>query len=179
MTLHDISVPARFVLLAIATIIIGSLVVLFAPLIYSETAYFNEDAIIWTIPMKNFWLLGLAFIVLVMMWLLLAWRRNRWTYIVSAVMLMMVFVIGYASFLSVTFIRDTGIEQRDVFKTHAYQWEEIEQVTLTYNAKAEEIYTFTPKNGEPFTLEQNQKTASAGLQTLFSTYGIAFEEREQ
>jgi thiol:disulfide interchange protein len=179
MTLHDISASARFVLLAVATIIIGSLVVLFAPLIYSETVYFNEDVIMWTIPMKNFWLLGLALIVLVMMWLLLAWRRNRWTYVASVVLFIATCVLGYASFLSVTFIREAGIEQRDVFKTHVYQWEDIEKVTLTYNEKAEDVYTFTPKNGEPFTLEQNQRTASAGLQTLFSTYGVAFEEREQ
>lgn len=179
MTLHDISASAKFVLLAIATIIIGSLVVLFVPLIYSETVYFNEDVIMWTIPMKNFWLLAFALIVLVMMWLLLAWRRNRWTYIMSGVLLIIVFVMGYASFLSVTFIRETGIEQRDVFTTHEYKWEDIEKVTLTYNTKNEDVYTFTPKNGEPFTLAQNQRTASAGLQTLFASYGVAFEEREQ
>lgn len=179
MTLRDISIPARFVLLAVATLIIGSLAVLFVPLIYSETKYFSENVIVWTIPMKNFWLLGLGFVVLIVMWLLLAWRRNRWTYIFSALLFIAALGIGYASFLSVTFIRDTGIEQRDVFQKHIYQWEDIERVTLTYNEANEEVYTFIPKSGATFTLDQNSKTASAGLQTLFAAYGIEFEEREE
>ncbi|WP_010288586.1 hypothetical protein [Kurthia massiliensis] len=179
MNIRDISTEARFVLSAIALLIIGMLVTMFAPFIYSETKYFSEDAIVWIIPMTNFWLLGLAFIIVIVMLLLLAWRRNMWTYMMSVLLIGAALFVGYLSFLSVTFIRETGIEQRDVLTTHAYTWQEIDHVVLTYDERNQEMYTFTPKKGEPFTLAQNAKTASAGLQSLLSENDVPFEERAE
>lgn len=178
MNIRGMSVEARLILGIIALFIIGMLVTIFAPFIYSETKYFSEEAINLIIPRTNFWLFGLAFIILIVMFLLLAWRRNRWTYMMSVLLMGVALFVGYLSFLSVTLIHETGIEQRDVFTTHAYTWQEIDHVVLTYDERNQEMYTFTPKNGESFTLAQNAKTASAGLQLLLAANGVVFKERE-
>ncbi|MBD3107561.1 hypothetical protein IEO70_04210 [Bacillus sp. AGMB 02131] len=130
--LHSISTRGRFIIAAMLVGLVGGFLAIFIPIIYSETVYFNREAIIWYIPSKNFWLLALSVAIIVLILILLAFKRNVITYIASAIMVAASIFIGYTSFLSVTIIDEEYLYIKDVFEETTFLWSEINEVVLYY-----------------------------------------------
>ena len=177
--LHSISTRGRFIIAAMLVCLVGGFLAIFIPIIYSETVYFNHnrEAIIWYIPSKNFWLLTLSVAIIVLILILLAFKRNVITYIASAIMVAASIFIGYTSFLSVTIIDEEHLYIKGVFEETTILWSEMNEVVLYYEKETGfEEYAFILNDGSQIILWNNPhlKAEAPALYSIFQTYDIAY-----
>lgn len=174
--MYSISIRGRYLIAALLFGLITGFLCIFIPMLYSETVYFNRDTIVWYIPLKNFWLLGLACGVIILILILLAFKRNFISYILSAIMLAASIFIGYLSFLNVTIINNEHIYIKDLFNEQNYLWSDMNEVVLYYGEENYEEYVFSFKDGSELTLWNNPrlKGSTSALYSIFQKYDIPY-----
>lgn len=175
--LHSISIRGRFLITAMLFALIADFLCIFIPMLYSVTVYYDRETVVWFIPPKNFWLLGLAFGAVFFNLLMLAFKRNYITYILTAIIIVASICIGYLSFLSVTIINNEHIYIKDLFDEETYLWSEMNEVVLYYDEEENyEEYVFSLSDGSQITMWNNPKlkVGAPALYSIFQKYNIPY-----
>ena len=152
---HAISPQVKFIVFAVALLLLAPFFMFFVPLIYSETIYINIDHLELLIPLRNFVLIGVGFACLIVMLLLFAWKRNSATYILGAILVVGAVFAFSQSQQSYIAIQDTGIEMKMYGDLKNYYWQDMSE--LVYDVSEEEAnrYTFVMADGKTIELAEN------------------------
>ena len=152
---HALSPQVKFIVFAVALLLLAPFFMFFVPLIYSETIYINIDHLELLIPLQNFVLIGVGFACLIVMLLLFAWKRQLITYMLGIILVVAAVFAFSQSQRSYIAIQDDGIEMNTYGDVKNYYWQDMNE--MVYNVFEEDTnrYTFTMKNGESIELAEN------------------------
>ncbi|WP_431029578.1 hypothetical protein [Lysinibacillus sp. LZ02] len=145
----------KMIVFAIALLLITPLFVFFVPLFYSQTVYIHVDHIALLIPMRNFVLVGVGFACLIVMLLLLAWKRQLATYMLGGLLVVGAIIAFLQSQTSYIVIQESGIETKMYSDVKNYYWEEMTDIVYDVYATDANTYTFTMNDGETVEIVEN------------------------
>ncbi|MEI4770996.1 hypothetical protein WAX74_15340 [Psychrobacillus sp. FJAT-51614] len=153
--LNQKSPRAILFIILILIIIIAPLFVLIFPLFSVETFHFERGEIVLISSGKNFYIVAIAFITLIIGVLTLIIKRNMITYILSGLFCLTFLVLMYASTISYTLIHKEYIVIQDITVSSKYYWEEISDVVYEYEVGSFGTYYFRTKEGDEFSIKEN------------------------
>ena len=152
---HATSPQVKFIVFAVALLIVAPFVMFFVPLIYSETVYININHLELIIPMRNFVLIGVGFACLTVMLLLFAWKRQRITYILGVILVVGAIFAFSQSQRSYIAIQDEGIEMNMYGDVKNYYWQDMSEMVYDVFEEDTNRYTFIMEDGESIELAEN------------------------
>ena len=157
-----VSPRTKFILFALLVLIIAPFVIFLVPLGYFETVYVHVDSWQILIPKQNFILLGAGFLCLILILLLLAWKRQVITYVLGAVLLIGAVIVFFQSQRNYIAFQDSGVEMLVYGNVENYYWEDMKDITyVAYDPLENEAnyYIFRMENGESFEVTENKQLA--------------------
>lgn len=178
--LNDLSTRAKFGLTAIAVALIGILVVLFLPMSVTETMYYSRENIILLTPETNLKHFGIAIIVIVFVFVLLAFKRNIFMYSLSTLIILSCIVISFLTLTNYIAIQNEQIIIKDYDGESIYPWTEIDEIVYEYVFEENGKYIFRTKNNEQFIIYETAKFGNMEKSKIYMTarnLNIKFIER--
>lgn len=152
---HAISPQVKFIVFAVALLLLAPFFMFFVPLIYSETIYINVDHLELLIPMRNFVLIGVGFACLIVMLLLFAWKRQRITYMLAVILVVGAIFAFSQSQRSYIAIQDEGIEMNMYGDVENYYWQDMNEMVYDVFEEDANRYTFIMKDGRSIEFAEN------------------------
>ena len=152
---HALSPQVKFIVFAVALLLLAPFFIFFVPLIYSETIYINIDHLELLIPLRNFVLIGVGFACLIVMLLLFAWKRQRMTYMLGIILVVGAVFAFSQSQRSYIAIQDDGIEMNMYGDLKNYHWQDMNEMMYEVFEADANRYTFKMKDGESVELAEN------------------------
>ena len=152
---HAISPQVKFIVFAVALALLTPLFIFFVPLIYSETLYINIDHLELLIPLRNFVLVGVGFACLIVLLLLLAWKRQRVAYILGVILVVGAVFAFSQSQRSYIAIQDSGIEMKMYGLLENYYWQDMSELVYDVFKQDANRYTFVMADGKTIELDEN------------------------
>lgn len=176
--LGEISIQVKFIVFALALAILSPFFIFFIPLAYFETIYIHIESWLMLIPMRNFILLGLGFLGLVIILVLLAWKRRRVTYVLGAVLLLCSLFLFFQSQRNYIAFQDSGIEMLVYGNAENYYWEDMKSIVYESSYHDGSYYTFHMKDGYAFDIAENGqlKDARGRLLAALRKYEIPYTD---
>ncbi|MGM9949486.1 MAG: hypothetical protein ACI33P_05140 [Lysinibacillus sp.] len=176
-----VSPRTKFILFALLVLIMAPFVIFLVPLAYFETVYVQVESWQMLIPKQNFILLGAGFLCLIIILLLLAWKRRAITYILGAVLLVGAVLIFFQSQRNYIAFQDSGIEMLVYGNVKHYYWEDMKDITYeVYEPYDDEVnyYIFRMEDGESFEVVENAQLAEkkGKILQIIREYDIKFIE---
>ena len=103
--LNEISPNAKLFIIAIVLLLLLPFIVFLLPHTISQTFYFSRDNIVLITPTSNFTMLFLAIAFIILTLIMLGFKRNKYTYLITIIVIVSSLVLGYFSLLSYTAIQ--------------------------------------------------------------------------
>lgn len=176
--LGEISVQVKLIVFALALTILTPFFSFFIPLAYFETIYIHIESWLMLIPMRNFVLLGIGFSGLVVVLMLLAWKRSRYTYVLGTVLLLCTLLIIFQSQRNYIAFQESGIEMLVYGHVKNYYWEDMKSIVYESDDKDGSYYIFHMRDGRAFDIAENGqlKEARGKLLATIRQYGVSYKE---
>ena len=152
---HALSPQVKFIIFAVALLLLAPFFTFFIPLIYSETIYINMDHLELLIPLQNFVLVGVGFACLIVLLLLFAWKRQRMTYMLGVILVVGAIFAFSQSQRSYIAIQDDGIEMTMYGDVKNYYWQDMSEMVYDVFEQDANRYTFTMQDGQSVELAEN------------------------
>jgi hypothetical protein len=180
--LNELSPSAKLFIFAIVLLLLSPIIVFMLPFTISETFYFSTDNIVLITPTKNFFMLFLAFALIILSLIILGFKRNKYTFLITLLVIMSSLVLGYFSVLSYTAIQNRQIVFKEFHHQTTYKWQDIKEVIYEYEIGTVGTYYFQTKNNEKFIIEENGQFGPEGKSAIYNLAnenGATFIEREK
>jgi hypothetical protein len=180
--LNQTSPRVLFVVFSLAVLILSPVIIAFLPIGVVETMYHDSDNILLLIPLRNFILVTSAMASVIVMLLLLAWKRRIFTYALAALLVIASGVMVYYSTLSYTAIQNGGLVFKEYHTVKEYAWSDIAEIVYEYDTNSPGVYTFTTTKGETLQIQKNGQFGPAEQSAIYQAamrQGISFIEREK
>ncbi|MFJ3389629.1 hypothetical protein [Lysinibacillus sp. NPDC086135] len=180
--LNEISPNAKLFIIAIVLLLLLPFIVFLLPLTISQTFYFSRDNIVLITPTSNFTMLFLAIAFIILTLIMLGFKRNKYTYLITLIVIVSSLVLGYFSLLSYTAIQKTQIVFKEFHHQTTYKWQDIKEVIYEYEIGAAGTYSFQTKNNEKFAIKENGQFGldeKSAIYNLVNDNGATFVEREK
>ncbi|MFJ8513708.1 hypothetical protein [Lysinibacillus xylanilyticus] len=180
--LNVLSPRAKLFIFAIVLLLLSPIIVFMLPFTISQTFYFSKDNIVLIIPTYNFFMLFLAIALIILTLVILGFKRNKYTYLITLLVIVSSLVLGYFSVLSYTAIQNTQIVFKDFHHQTTYGWQDIKEVIYEYEIGTVGTYYFQTKNSDKFVIEENGqfgKEQKSAIYNLANDNGASFIEREK
>ena len=152
---HALSPQVKFIIFAVALLLLAPFFIFFVPLIYSETVYINMDHLELLIPLRNFVLVGVGFACLIVLLLLFAWKRQRMTYMLGVILVVGAIFAFSQSQRSYIAIQDDGIEMTMYGDVKNYYWQDMSEMVYDVFEQDVNRYTFIMQDGQSVELAEN------------------------
>ncbi|MED3801808.1 hypothetical protein P4562_07715 [Lysinibacillus xylanilyticus] len=180
--LNVLSPRAKLFIFAIVLLLLSPIIVFMLPFTISQTFYFNKDNIVLITPTYNFIMLFLAIALIILTLVILGFKRNKYTYLITLLVIVSSLVLGYFSVLSYTAIQNTQIVFKDFHHQTTHEWQDIKEVIYEYEIGTVGTYYFQTKNNEKFVIEENGQFSPEGKSAIYNVAndnGASFIEREK
>jgi hypothetical protein len=180
--LNVLSPRAKLFIFAIVLLLLSPIIVFMLPFTISQTFYFSKDNIVLITPTYNFIMLFLAIALIILTLVILGFKRNKYTYLSSLLVIVSSLVLGYFSVLSYTAIQNTQIVFKDFHHQTTYEWQDIKEVIYEYEIGTVGTYYFQTKNSDKFVIEENGQFSPEGKSAIYNVAndnGASFIEREK
>ncbi|UPW82561.1 hypothetical protein [Lysinibacillus sp. Ag94] len=180
--LNEISPKAKLFIIAIVLLLLLPFIVFLLPHTISQTFYFSKDNIVLITPTSNFTMLFLAITFIILALIMLGFKRNKYTYLITIIVIVSSLVLGYFSLLSYTAIQKTQMVFKEFHHQTTYEWQDIKEVIYEYEADAAGTYYFQTKNNEKFVIKENGQFGldeKSAIYTIANDNGATFIEREK
>ncbi|MFJ8100096.1 MULTISPECIES: hypothetical protein [unclassified Lysinibacillus] len=180
--LNELSPNAKLFIIAIVLLLLLPFIVFLLPFTISQTFYFSKDNIVLITPTSNFTMLFLAIAFIILTLIMLGFKRNKYTYLISIITIVSGLILGYFSLLSYIAIQNTQIVFKEFHHQITYEWQDIKEVIYEYEIGAAGTYYFQTNNNEKFVIREN---GQFGLDEKSAIYNLAndnsatFVEREK
>ena len=153
--LNQPSARTIYIVISLFIFILAPVFVFVFPIFSIETFHFEKEQIVLIPLVKNFYLVAIAFAMLIIGGLTLAFRRNTITYILSALLCVTFFVLLYVSTIPYTLIHKEYIVFQDIQMSEKYHWDDISDVLYEYEVGQLGTYYFRTKEGKEFSIIEN------------------------
>lgn len=180
MMLTLISTRGKFTLTAIALFLISILLVFFLPISVTETLYFDKANIVLLTPATNMTHLLISLVLVIFAFVLLALKRNWFTYILSILVMITGLVWSSLSVLNYTAIQEEQIVIKYYDGVTTYPWTSINEVVYEYFEDRNGHYIFTTTDGQQIRIDETAKFTSVVKSEIYTTaraQEISFIER--
>ncbi|MDM5249933.1 MULTISPECIES: hypothetical protein [unclassified Lysinibacillus] len=180
--LNELSPSTKFFITAIVLLLISPIIIFMLPLTISQTFYFSRDNIVLITPTNNFTMLFLAIALIILTFIMLGFKRNKYTYLITIIVIMSSLVLGYFSLVSYIAIQKTQIIFKEFHHQTTYEWPDIKEVIYEYEVGTVGTYYFQTKNNEKFVIEENGQFGGeekSAIYHLANENGATFVEREK
>ncbi|KOP78053.1 hypothetical protein AMS59_13150 [Lysinibacillus sp. FJAT-14745] len=180
--LNEISPSAKLFIFAIVLLLLSPIIVFMLPFTISQTFYYSRDNIVLITPTYNFILLFLAIALIILTLIILGFKRNKYTYLITLLVIVSSLVLGYFSVLSYTAIQNKQIVFKDFHHQTTYEWQDIKEVIYEYEIGTVGTYYFQTKNNEKFVIEEDGQFGAeekSAIYNLANDNGATFLEREK
>lgn len=178
--LHEKSPRAIFMVWAIVVVLLAPLFILFMPLVITQTFFYDPEQIVVLAPAKNHglitWSFGLVFAILVM----LALKRNKWTYLMTGVLTLASVATFALSTLSYVAIHPEHITIQNYTEKNRYDMDEFTKVIYEYGVSERGRYQFITKTGEAVYIEDSPQLEFEKRSKIYRTalaHDLEFVER--
>ncbi|MGE7696345.1 hypothetical protein ACQKNC_20005 [Lysinibacillus sp. NPDC094177] len=171
--LNVLSPSAKLFIFAIVLLLLSPML----PFTISQTFYFSKDNIVLITPTYNFIMLFLAIALVILTLVILGFKRNKYTYLITLLVIVSSLVLGYFSVLSYTAIQNIF---KDFHHQTTHEWKDIKEVIYEYEVGTVGTYYFQTKNNENFVIEENGQFGPEGKSTIYNLAndnGASFIER--
>ncbi|MFB7158309.1 hypothetical protein [Lysinibacillus sp. NPDC056232] len=182
--LNELSPNGKLFIIAIALLLLSPIIVFMLPFTISQTFYFSSDNIVLITPISNFTMLFLAITLIILTLIILGFKRNKYTYLITIITIVSSLVLGYFSVLSYIAIQNTQIVFKEYLHKTTYEWQNIKEVIYEYETGTVGTYYFQTKNNEKFVIEENGQFGfgpeeKSAIYNLTNENGAIFIEREK
>lgn len=180
--LNELSPNGKLFIFAIALLLLSPIIAFMLPLTVSQTFYFSKDNIVLITPTNNFIILFLAIALIISMLVILGFKRNKYTYLITTITIVSGLVLGYFSLLSYIAIQNTQIVFKDFHHQTTHEWQDIKEVIYEYEIGTVGTYYFQTKNNEKFVIKENGQFGPEGRSAIYNLAnenGAIFIEREK
>lgn len=171
-----------FTVIILILLLSSPLIVLFFPLAVTETLYFHRDNIVLLTPPKNFLLIGIAIVMVIVGLVILAIKRSLSTYAITSFLLIGSLATVYFSTLSYTAIQHSQIIKKEYHTTNNYKWQDLQQVTYEYEIGTVGTYHFLTKDNQAFSIKENGQFGTEEKRAIYKSSvdsGVTFTEQEK
>ncbi|SOC43865.1 hypothetical protein [Ureibacillus acetophenoni] len=144
-----------FIVFSILLIILAPVFVFIFPIFSVETFHFEKGQIVLIPSEKNFYIVLIAFISIIIGLLILAFKRNWMTYFLSGLLCVAFFALMYVSTISYTLIHKEFIVLQDITVAEKFAWDEISDVVYEYEVGQLGTYNFRTIDGIEFSILEN------------------------
>lgn len=171
-----------FIILICVLLLISPLIVLFFPLAVTETLYFHRDNLVLLTPSKNFLLIGIAIVLVIVGLMILAIKRSVGTYVITSLLLVGSLSTVYFSTLSYTAIQHSQIIKKEYHTTNNYEWKDLQQVTYEYELGTVGTYHFLTKDNQTISIKENGQFGIEEKRAIYKSAvnnGVSFTEQEK
>ncbi|WP_223555805.1 MULTISPECIES: hypothetical protein [Lysinibacillus] len=180
--LNELSPSARLFILAIVLLLVSPIIVFILPFAISQTFYFSRDNIVLITPTNNFTMLVLAIALIILTLIILGFKRNKYTYLITIIVIVSSLVLGYFSLVNYIAIQKTQIVFKEFHHQTTYEWQDIKEVIYEYEVGTVGTYYFQTKNNEKFVIEENGQFGTEEKSAIYHSAhenGATFIEREK
>jgi len=180
--LNELSPSAKLFILAIALLLLSPIIVFILPFAISQTFYFSRDNIVLITPTNNLTMLVLAIALIILTLIMLGFKRNKYTYLITIIVIVSSLVLGYFSLINYIAIQKTQIVFKEFHHQTTYKWQDIKEVIYEYEIGTVGTYYFQTKNNEEFVIAENGQFGIEEKSAIYHlTYenGATFIEREK
>ncbi len=153
--LNELSLNGKLFIFAIALLLLSPIIVFMLPLTASQTFYYSSDNIVLINPISNFTMLLLAITLIILTLIILSFKRNKYTYLITIITIVSSLVLCYFSVLSYIAIQNTQIVFKEYLHKTTYEWQDIKEVIYGYEIGTVGTYYFQAKNNEKFAIREN------------------------
>lgn len=178
--LHEKSPRAIFGVLAIVLAISSPLIVLFTPMVQLSTFRHDSQNLLMTIPIMNYYLLSAAFIILIMIFAILAFKRNKTIYTVVTALFIISCGLVYLSSLSYIQIHTDFVRIKNFNSETTYPMNEMKTIVHEYGIDENGQYLFYTKDNEEIIIADTPLMDIEKQRKLYriaSEHGVEFIER--
>jgi len=180
--LNELSPNAKLFIVALALLLLSPIIIFILPITISQTFYFSSDNIVLITPTYNYFMLFLALALIIVALIILGFKRNTYTYLVTIIVIISSLVLGYFSLLSYIAIQNTQIVLKEFHHQTTFEWQDIKEVHYEYETGTIGTYYFKTKNNEEFVIEENGQftpEVKSSIFNLTNKNGATFVEREK
>lgn len=178
--LHEKSPRAIFMVWAIIVVLLSPLFILFMPLVITQTFFYDPEQIVVLAPPKNHWLVTTAFGLVVASLLMLAVKRNKWTYAMTGILSLASVATLVLSTLSYVVIHPGHITIQNYTEKQHYEMEEFTKVIYEYGVSELGRYQFITKSGEAVYIDDSPQLEFEKRSKIYRTvlaHDLEFVER--
>lgn len=180
--LNQYSPRALWLVAAVCVLLLSPFFILLFPIAVAETFYFSKDHIVFIKPTINFILTAVAVLIIMMTCVVLAFKRNVFSYSVVGMLVVSAAATLYMGTLSYTAIQKEQVVFKEFQQETIYKWEQMEQLVYEYDIGTVGTYTFTTAGGETLEIEENGQFITEVQQAIYSLAyenDVQFIEREK
>ncbi|MCM3723079.1 acyl dehydratase [Solibacillus isronensis] len=171
-----------FSMSAVTVIVVAPFFMIFHPIFQNEFFQFNKSSATFIPNPINFRLVLVTGLVLIVMFWLLAYRRNMKVYLIGLLLFILSIGIGYLSTQNYLLISQEQLERHYLFEEQQYRWEEFDEVVYEYVVGSNKgDITFTTKTGDQFVIKEKElhSTGRSLIYQLSRENEVTYIEREK
>ena len=165
----------------IVIFLLGGFTIFFSPLFILSIFYFDRNNIVISPVTENYTFLMLAFAVLIIGLVILAWRQKVITYSLFALCILIFIALYYASTVGHIVIHQDYIRVQSAFDKQQFAWAEIDTIDYEYEVGLPGTYTFYSGENVATITETGQFTSSVSSEITKRAhlYDIPFDKYQK
>ena len=171
-----------FSMSAVTVVVVAPFIMIFHPIFQMEFFQYNKSAATFIPNPINLRLVLIAGFVLIVMFWLLAYRRNMKVYLIGLLLFILSIGIGYLSTQNYILISQEQLERHHLFEEQQYRWEELDAVVYEYVVGSNKgNITFTTKTGDQFVIKEKElhSTGRSLIYQFSRANEVTYIEREK
>jgi len=171
-----------FSMSAVTVVVVAPLIMIFHPIFQNEFFLYNNSSVTFIPNPLNFRLVLITGLVLIVMFWLLAYKRNMKVYLIGLLLFILSIGLGYLSTQNYILISQEELERHYLFEEHQYRWEELDEVVYEYVVGSNKgDITFTTKTGDQFVVKEKElhSTGRSLIYQLSRANEVTYIEREK
>ncbi|MEK5186400.1 acyl dehydratase [Solibacillus sp. FSL R5-0691] len=171
-----------FSMSAVTVVVVAPLIMIFHPIFQNEFFLYNNSSVTFIPNPLNFRLVLITGFVLIVMFWLLAYKRNMKVYLIGLLLFILSIGLGYLSTQNYILISQEELERHYLFEEHQYRWEELDEVVYEYVVGSNKgDITFTTKTGDQFVVKEKElhSTGRSLIYQLSRANEVTYIEREK
>ena len=165
----------------IVIFLLGGFTIFFSPLFVLSVFYFDRNNIVISPVTENYTYLTLAFAVLIIGLVILAWWQKVITYSVFALSILIFFSLYYASTIGHVVVHQDYIRVQSAFDKQQFAWVDIDTIGYEHEVGSPGTYTFYSGENIAIINENGQFTSgvSSEITKRAHLYDIPFEKQQK
>ena len=178
--LHTISVRGKFFISAIIFFLLSLILVLILPFAVIETLHDRNEHLILAMPFSNFQYLTLALASVFFCIIVLAFKRNTWTVLLTIIVAIMAVFISSHALSGYISIREDSLTVRELWNEKKMDWDDMSNIVFEYETGNQGDFIFTFNDGKTYVLPHSGNIGSQGKSVIYSmanAHGIPFKEQ--